>query len=177
MASPTQWTWPLANSRRWWRISKPGMLQSMGLQRVRHNWATEQQYTDKMNQHLLYFLKDNRYISVECQQKGNMLAGLKYYRKSSALENIYDSWHRGKWHIIQIVDGSKSTTQSSRGLVKFIDKHQIQDQAILDVSLQVYLSERWRWLKYSLLSSVHLRQKKKKTFKSSMWGLPLWSSS
>ena len=31
-----------ANSRRWWRTGKPGILQSMGLQRVQHNWATEQ---------------------------------------------------------------------------------------------------------------------------------------
>ena len=29
MASPTQWTWVSANSRRWWRTRKPGMLQSM----------------------------------------------------------------------------------------------------------------------------------------------------
>ena len=43
MASPTQWTWPWANTRRWWRTGKPSVLQSMGLQRVRHNWATEQQ--------------------------------------------------------------------------------------------------------------------------------------
>ena len=43
MASPTQWTWIWANSRRWWRKVKPGVLQSMGLQRVRHNWQTEQQ--------------------------------------------------------------------------------------------------------------------------------------
>ena len=28
---------------RWWRIGKPGMLQSTGLQRVKHNWVTEQQ--------------------------------------------------------------------------------------------------------------------------------------
>ena len=32
-----------ANSRRWWGTRRPGMLQSMGLQRVRHDWATEQQ--------------------------------------------------------------------------------------------------------------------------------------
>ena len=38
MASPTQWTGIWANSRRWWRTGKPGVLQSMGLQRVRHNW-------------------------------------------------------------------------------------------------------------------------------------------
>ena len=35
--SPTQWTWIWANSRRWWRTGKPGMLQSLGSQRVRHN--------------------------------------------------------------------------------------------------------------------------------------------
>ena len=32
-----------ANSGRQWRTGKPGMLQSMGLQRVGHNWATKQQ--------------------------------------------------------------------------------------------------------------------------------------
>ena len=43
MASPIQWTWIWANSRRYWRTEEPGMLQSMGSQRVRHNLATEQQ--------------------------------------------------------------------------------------------------------------------------------------
>ena len=43
MTSPTQWRWVWASSGRWWRIGKPGMLQSMGLQRVGHDWATEQQ--------------------------------------------------------------------------------------------------------------------------------------
>ena len=43
MASMIQWTWVWANSWRWWRTDKPGVLQSMGLQRVRHNLATEQQ--------------------------------------------------------------------------------------------------------------------------------------
>ena len=42
MASSTQWTWVWASSRRWWKTGKPGVLQSMGLQRVRHDWATEQ---------------------------------------------------------------------------------------------------------------------------------------
>ena len=43
VASSTQWTWVWANSRKQWRIRKPGVLQSMGLQRVRHDWATERQ--------------------------------------------------------------------------------------------------------------------------------------
>ena len=42
MALLTQWTWVWANSRRLWRTGKPGVLQSMGSQRVGH-WATEQQ--------------------------------------------------------------------------------------------------------------------------------------
>ena len=28
----------------WWQMGKPGMLQSMGSQRVGHNWATDQQH-------------------------------------------------------------------------------------------------------------------------------------
>ena len=28
MASPTQWTWTCANSKRWWVTGRPGMLQS-----------------------------------------------------------------------------------------------------------------------------------------------------
>ena len=43
MASPTQWTWIWASSGRWWWTGKPCVLQSMGLQRVGHYWATEQQ--------------------------------------------------------------------------------------------------------------------------------------
>ena len=31
MASPTQWTWIWANSRRYWRKGKPGVLKSMAL--------------------------------------------------------------------------------------------------------------------------------------------------
>ena len=36
-----EWVW--ANSGRQWRTGKTGMLQSMGSQIVRHDWATEQQ--------------------------------------------------------------------------------------------------------------------------------------
>ena len=43
MVSPTQWMWVWANSGRWWRIRKPGMLQSVGSQVIRHDLVTEQQ--------------------------------------------------------------------------------------------------------------------------------------
>ena len=42
-ASPTQWTWVWVSSGRWWRTGKPGVLQSMRLQKVRPDWRTEQQ--------------------------------------------------------------------------------------------------------------------------------------
>ena len=45
MASPTHWTWVWASSKRWWKTGKPGVLQPMGSQRVRHNWVTKQQKT------------------------------------------------------------------------------------------------------------------------------------
>ena len=41
----SQWTWIWENSRRYWRTGKPGMLQSMGLQRIGDDLATEQQQT------------------------------------------------------------------------------------------------------------------------------------
>ena len=42
VGSPTQWTWVWPSSGRWWRTGKPGVLQSIGSQRVGH-WVTEQQ--------------------------------------------------------------------------------------------------------------------------------------
>ena len=52
MASPTQWTWVWINSRNWWWTRRPGVLQSMESQRVRHNWATELNWTEDLN-HLM----------------------------------------------------------------------------------------------------------------------------
>ena len=41
VASPTQWARVWASSRSWWWTGKPGVLQSMGSQRVGHDWETE----------------------------------------------------------------------------------------------------------------------------------------
>ena len=37
----TGWTWFWATSGSWWWTEKPGMLQSMGSQRVGHDWVTD----------------------------------------------------------------------------------------------------------------------------------------
>ena len=41
MASPSQWIWIWASSGSWWWTGKSGVLQSIGLQRVGHDWTTE----------------------------------------------------------------------------------------------------------------------------------------
>ena len=51
MVSPTEWTWVWVNSGSWWWTGRPCMLQSMGSQRVGHDWATELNRT--VNWHFL----------------------------------------------------------------------------------------------------------------------------
>ena len=47
MASLTRWLWVWTSPRSWWWTGKPGMLQSMGSQKVRHDWVT--QLTDSLS--------------------------------------------------------------------------------------------------------------------------------
>ena len=49
MASPTQLTWVRADSGSWWWTERPGVLQFMGSQRVRHDWATELNWTENFH--------------------------------------------------------------------------------------------------------------------------------
>ena len=46
MASLTRWTWVWVNSGSWWWTRRPGVLRFMASQRVRHNWATELNWTE-----------------------------------------------------------------------------------------------------------------------------------
>ena len=41
MRSPTQWTWVWITSGNWWWTGKPDVLQSMGSQRIGHDWVKE----------------------------------------------------------------------------------------------------------------------------------------
>ena len=46
MASLTQWTWVWVNSGSCWWTGRPGVLRSMGPQRVGHDWETELNWTE-----------------------------------------------------------------------------------------------------------------------------------
>ena len=42
----SQWTWFSVNSGSWWWTGRPGVLQSMGSQRIGHGWVTELNWTN-----------------------------------------------------------------------------------------------------------------------------------
>ena len=59
MASPTQWTWVWVNSGSWWWTGRPGILWSIGSQKVGHNWATELNWAESP-----YSIHDVLYMCV-----------------------------------------------------------------------------------------------------------------
>ena len=59
MASSTRWTWVWVNSGSWWWTGRPGVLRFMGLQRVRHDWATE------LNWAILERLSDDMVLNTD----------------------------------------------------------------------------------------------------------------
>ena len=62
------WDGWMANFGRWWRTGRPGMLQSMGLQRLGHNWATGQQ--GDLWEGLVQNKHNNSYLNQLCPGSG-----------------------------------------------------------------------------------------------------------
>ena len=69
MASPTQWTQVWVNSGSWWWTGRPGVLWFMGLQRVRHDWATELNWTEVG--YCLNFMELVQVTNKKIEKKGN----------------------------------------------------------------------------------------------------------
>ena len=53
-ASPTWWAWVWVNFRSLWWTGRPGVLQSMGSQRVRYDWAMELNWTEGDKSRIIY---------------------------------------------------------------------------------------------------------------------------
>ena len=70
IASPTRWTWVWVSSESWWWTGKTGVLQCMGMQRVRHNWATE------LKHKLHYFLYEHSNLN-NCRETKKVLLSLQ----------------------------------------------------------------------------------------------------
>ena len=54
MASLTLWIWVWASSGRWWWTGRPGILQLMGSQRVRHTLAAEKQQNKNVKSEIIF---------------------------------------------------------------------------------------------------------------------------
>ena len=106
MASLTQWTWVCINSGSLQRTGRLGMLQSMGSQRVRHDWATELNWTGYFKIHVftrchilsinclqfsLKFWKTN-IISPNCKWEGQVSESQSTCRRSHADRAKVQSW-------------------------------------------------------------------------------------
>ena len=69
MASLTRWMWVWASSGSWWWAGKPGLLQSIGSQRVGHVWATELNWEcDKWSKIIVWLWMDRYPGSSENDQ-------------------------------------------------------------------------------------------------------------
>ena len=101
MASPTRWTWVWVNSRSWWWTGRPGTLRFMGSQRVRHDWATELNWTQGTGCTQSSW-KVWRRAGQGQQQLLSLLVALETgsfrdYRKRLAMMSSASSTHWGGW--------------------------------------------------------------------------------
>ena len=84
VASLTQRTWVWVSSGSLWWTGKPGVLQSMGSQRIRHNWATELNWTTENIKH-----------GVIVGDKGEGVSFLTSDFLELATLNCSLGWHKG----------------------------------------------------------------------------------
>ena len=94
MASLTWWTWVWVNSGNWWWTERPGVLQFMGSQRVRHDWATELNWTDIMYMNLKPQTKNLKEINTEKSW------GIKYHVNYTSMKKKKKK-HMKYWHMLQ----------------------------------------------------------------------------
>ena len=88
MASLTWRTWIWVKSGSWWWTGRPSVLQSMGSQRVGHDWATELNWTDGTRCHDLHFfnaeIPSQLFYSLSPLSKGSLVPlhflPLEWYR-------------------------------------------------------------------------------------------------
>ena len=118
MASLTWWTWVWASSGSWWWTGRPGVLQSMGLQRVGHDWVTELNWTDSCNQEIGHylFLQPNSNLEKEAQGKLNYILTVVDITYSFLPCSFFHSFHLSFQKIDLEQDGN-FTNMGSRGIV------------------------------------------------------------
>ena len=85
MVSLTEWTWVDISSGSSWCTGKPGVLQSMGLQRVRHDWANELNW-------ILFHYRYQALLSI-------IACALHITEFSFSFLSFFKAWLMGTWNI------------------------------------------------------------------------------
>ena len=81
VSSSTQWRWVWASSRNWWWTGKPGMLQSIGSQRVWHDWVTKMNWTELSAWNIPVFWPHVMIPSHHLQLNLNVISSIIYPHK------------------------------------------------------------------------------------------------
>ena len=98
MASPTRWTWLWVNSGSWWWTRRAGMLQFMGSQRVRHDWATELNWTESIPWFTSWNLCEFGPFSQEKKPRVLIMLYTKdYYEYKLGLHTWFEGWTSINW--------------------------------------------------------------------------------
>ena len=109
MASLTWLTWVWASSGSWWWTRKSGVLQSMGSQSVRHDWATELNWTQHLQTDPCFEMRIVRYsrrtwqtsvTEAELCNRGQGLANCSPHTQSSPLLFLSVEFY---WYIAMII--------------------------------------------------------------------------
>ena len=107
MASSTRWTWVWVDSGSWWWTGRPGVLQFMGSQRVRHDWATELNWTESNVESTPYVNVCNPIVSRRegRAQACGMASGLvsAFLREAQWQEKTSPGWSPGLLPIMNSV--------------------------------------------------------------------------
>ena len=95
---PTWWTWVWVNSgSRWW-TGKPGMLQSLGSQRVRHDWETELNWRSGQVSWLLWYLAGVTDFESDRMKKDQKLSEIHKILEI-VISHIYKVLHTFWWRL------------------------------------------------------------------------------
>ena len=86
MASLTQWTWVWASSGNWWWTEKPSILQSMGSQRVGHDWVTELNWTEATLNKIFYVTNKK----IHCKGEKRVCANVSHVH-SKLFRNLIET--------------------------------------------------------------------------------------
>ena len=137
MASQTWWTWVWTSSGSWWWTGKPGVLQSMGLQKIGHNWATE--------------LNSLRYVLFSWVERRSSAYTCQFFQIKTLMDVFIGKINQGWNHLWS------HWTMSSHSLCLTMQCSIFKTMATekTDLAYELLLSSWLRWSRFSSVQFSH----------------------